>query len=132
MPGPPRRENESAPVDRFQRRAFPVDADPVICELQMLSRRHGRHVATDAVAGADSGSQCGMGFPAMAAGALAVIKDGVVPAQRIVRIVAGEAGKPTVALTKTRALGQIQRLMPGIPGVIPVRCRFALLRFAVT
>ena len=61
----------------------------------------------------------------MAGNTLVVVKGHILSAQGIVWIVAGEAGEATAALAKTGALGKVERLMPGIPRVIPVGGGFA-------
>ena len=68
----------------------------------------------------------------MAGNTLVVVKGHILSAQGIVWIVAGEAGEATAALAKTGALGKVERLMPGIPRVIPVGGGFAHLGFAMT
>src|SRR6266849_1924378 len=98
----------------------------------MRPRRSAGHMTTHAIIGVSCGCQNGVGFRAMAGHALAVVKGGILSAQRIVWIVAGEAGEAIAALAKTGALGQVERLMPCIPRFTPVGGRFARLGLAMT
>ena len=103
----------------------------MVCELQMLARRNLGHVAADAVIGSASGSQYGMRLAGMAPGAFRVIELRGVSTQGPVRIVARDAVESAIALAETGALRQIERLVPRVPGIVPVGCRLALLGLAV-
>ena len=52
--------------------------------------------------------------------AAAVVEGGWLSARRFVRIVAREACECALALSRARALVQVDRLVPHIPGIVPV------------
>src|SRR4051794_2306074 len=56
----------------------------------------------------------------MAPAAAVVVGRDIQLAGRLVRIVAGEAGERSAALSGAGALGQIDRLMAHVPGVAPI------------
>ncbi len=101
-----------------------VDADPMVGEAECRLRRDGGHMAggAGAVLAARATiyghSAC---RPAVVAGETAFpvgILGGFL--QRTVGIVASEAGELASAFRHALALSQVDRLMPDVPGVIPV------------
>ena len=101
-----------------------IDSDPVVGELQVRRGLDEGHVAAGA----------GLGFRQRAgmAGRFVAVLAGVL-AHRLgaVGVVARQAGEAALAFAETGALGERQRLMAGVPGVIPVRVLAGLGRLAV-
>src|SRR5215831_18346366 len=102
----------------------------MIRESQMRLRRHLRHMAADAILNGDV--QLGMRLCVVAARTAAVVIRAVVLQQRLMRVVAGEAGKLPLAFEEAGALGQIERLVADVPGIVPVGCAAGWSRLAVT
>src|SRR5437660_7263467 len=88
----------------------------------MRGRSYGRHMAAGAVRRLFHQTD---GFGSMTARAMARQASGtivslVVPAHRVVRVVAGETGELASTCLKTAASGQVRRLMTHTPRRLPV------------
>ena len=94
-----------------------IDSDPVIGKAELRMRLHRRHVTSHARL---RGDRRAMPRDRMASAAGLVIRARV-SAHRIMRRVAGQARQCPRALLKAGALAQVDRLMPRVPRVVPVR-----------
>ena len=107
--------------------SFPKNSDPVIREPQILIQLYSGHVARGASLRSDICLMARHFVTRPALGGIEVRRS----RYRRVRRVTRKARQPAATLQETAALRQVQRLMPRIPRIVPVRELFGSGYFAM-